>query len=91
MSPGEVSGRQGEREGECEPLAAGSCHLPAQLSPLRAALDAFPPVAHAFAYGSAVFEQPGAEALRAPGEEAPQVDLIFAVRTPKAHRRVRRP
>jgi hypothetical protein len=88
MSPGEVPGRQGERESGCEPLAAGSCHLPAQLSPLRAALDAFPPVAHAFAYGSAVFAQPGAEALRAPGEEAPQVDLIFAVRTQKKAQRL---
>ena len=76
MSPGDVAGREDTREG------LTSCPLPQQLSPLRAALDAFPPVAHAFAYGSAVFEQPGAEALRTPGEEAPQVDLIFAVRAP---------
>ena len=46
---------------------------------LRSALASFPGVQHAFAYGSAVFAQPGAEALRI---GAPMVDYIFAVDDP---------
>ena len=45
---------------------------------LAAALAAFPPVAHAFAYGSGIFAQPGAAAVRA-GEQ-PMLDFIFAAR-----------
>ena len=45
---------------------------------LSAALAAFPPVAHAFAYGSGIFAQPGAAAVRA-GEQ-PMLDFIFAAR-----------
>lgn len=46
---------------------------------LSAALAAFPPVAHAFAYGSGIFAQPGAAAVRA-GEQ-PMLDFIFAARS----------
>jgi hypothetical protein len=60
-------------------LASSAAPCSDSQSPLRAALDSFPPVAHAFAYGSGVFAQPGAEALRV-GGEPPMVDLIFAVR-----------
>jgi hypothetical protein len=49
------------------------------------ALKAFPPVQHAFAYGSGVFRQPGSETLRGAGEGAPLVDLIFAVRSAARH------
>lgn len=37
-------------------------------------VDQFPPMAFAFAYGSAVFQQKGYDAL-----EKPMVDLVFAV------------
>ena len=46
---------------------------------LQTVLEAFPPVHHAFAYGSSVFPQPGAEALRG---APPLVDFIFAVDDP---------
>jgi len=39
-------------------------------------LETFPPVRHAFAYGSRVFSQPGAAALQ---DEPPLLDLLFAV------------
>ena len=48
-------------------------------SPLQTILHAFPPVHHAFAYGSSIFPQPGADALR---DRPPLVDFIFAVDDP---------
>jgi hypothetical protein len=50
-------------------------------------LDRFPAVQHAFAYGSAVFHQPGLYANQAP---KPMFDFIFAVQDPVAwHAEVR--
>ncbi len=60
------------------PLPPGELST-AHRSALAAALSAFPPVAHAFAYGSSVFAQPGAAAVRA-AAETPMVDYIFAAR-----------
>ena len=67
---------------------------------LHSVLDSFPPVQHAFAYGSGVFEQPGlydapaAEGLAeaaaggaaaaAPAADQPMLDFIFAVDDPVA-------
>lgn len=59
-------------------MAAAPGGAPSAGGALSAALAAFPPVAHAFAYGSGVFAQPGAAAVRA-GEE-PMLDFIFAAR-----------
>ena len=57
---------------ESEPAAAES---------LRGVLAALPPVQHGFAYGSSVFAQPGAAALRS---APPMVDYLFAVDDPQA-------
>lgn len=71
---------------------------------LRSVLADFPPVQHAFAYGSGVFEQPGlyerppqgppegAAAAAADGSsgDRPMLDFIFAVDDPIAwHEEVR--
>lgn len=56
-----------------------------------AILRHFPPVQHAFAYGSGVFDQPDlySAADRASGA-GPMVDFIFAVEDPAEwHRKVR--
>ena len=46
---------------------------------LAAVLEDFPPVDHAFAYGSGVFRQPG---LYSRGASKPMLDFIFAVESP---------
>lgn len=52
-------------------------------------LEQFPPVQHAFAYGSGVFKQPGLYAEKVQPGEGPMTDLIFAVDDPLAwHREV---
>ena len=51
---------------------------------LPAALNAFPPVELAFAYGSGVFTQRGYESSSKPGAKAPMVDLVFSVADPLA-------
>jgi hypothetical protein len=63
--------------------AAGGAPSAPPVGALSAALAAFPPVAHAFAYGSGIFAQPGAAAVRA-GEE-PMLDFIFAARGFRAY------
>ena len=56
---------------------------------LAAVLQQFPPVAHAFAYGSGVFRQPGLYTLG--GEDKPMLDFIFAVDAPMLwHEQVQR-
>ena len=47
---------------------------------LAAVLQQFPPVAHAFAYGSGVFRQPGLYPLGS--GDRPMLDFIFAVDAP---------
>ena len=47
---------------------------------LAAVLQQFPPVAHAFAYGSGVFRQPGLYTLGS--GDKPMLDFIFAVDAP---------
>ena len=53
---------------------------PGQQPELAAVLQHFPPVAHAFAYGSGVFRQPGLYTLG--GDDKPMLDFIFAVDAP---------
>ena len=61
---------------------------PPALRKLAAFLNAVPPVAHAFAYGSAVFHQPGLYS----GRSAAMVDFMLVVRDATAwHAQVRRP
>ena len=45
-------------------------------------LVSFPPVQHAFAYGSGVFKQPGLYNEKMHPGEGPMTDLIFAVDDP---------
>ena len=47
---------------------------------LRQVLDIFPPVQHAFAYGSGVFMQP--DLYPSSGSTKPMLDFILAVRDP---------
>ena len=47
---------------------------------LAAVLQQFPPVAHAFAYGSGVFRQPGLYPLGS--GDRPMLDFVFAVDAP---------
>jgi len=56
---------------------------------LAAVLEQFPPVAHAFAYGSGVFRQPGLYPLGS--GDRPMLDFIFAVDAPAQwHAQVRK-
>lgn len=55
-------------------------HQPGGEPELAAVLQQFPPVAHAFAYGSGVFRQPGL--YRLGSGDRPMLDFIFAVDAP---------
>lgn len=52
------------------------------MAELDALLKPFPPVDHAFAYGSGVFHQPGLYAPSSNTTDRPMLDFIFAVDDP---------
>lgn len=70
-----------------EPISHHGADLGMEPPELAAVLDGFPPVEHAFAYGSGVFRQPG---LYSRGAGKPMLDFIFAVQSPHCwHEQVR--
>ena len=79
-----------------EPVVSADCgdpmldQQPGGEPELAAVLQQFPPVAHAFAYGSGVFRQPGLYTLGS--GDRPMLDFIFAVDAPAQwHAQVRLP
>jgi len=91
----EVLQQQQQQPPEPEPAVCAprtdpmSAEAPKGQPELAAVLQQFPPVAHAFAYGSGVFRQPGLYPLGS--GDRPMLDFIFAVDAPAQwHAQVRK-